>query len=197
MKKVRNVLMFIVFLLYTILVFYIKGCIMLGVLSIIHVLVMLILKISLKQAVKNIMAIGVFILFTIAINVFAMGVRSAILIGIRLTIVCNATFIFTKLVTPYEIAEVVQVLITPLKIFKVNPENVAIIISIAIAFVPILTRELSNILYSLKAKGINTNTVNIIKNVNLIMKPLFVSIIIKVNQIEYALKAKGFREKVE
>lgn len=194
MKKVKNVLIFIVFFIYTVLVFYIKNYMVLGILSLVHILVMLSLKISLKQGLKNILAILLFILFTVIINIFAMGLEDAILIGIRLIIICNATFIFTKLLTPYKIAEVIQILLTPLKVLGVNPENVAIIISIAIAFVPILARELKNVLYALKAKGVNTNALSIIRNVNLIMTPLFVSIIRRANQLEYALKAKGFQE---
>ena len=33
---------------------------------------------------------------------------------------------------------------------------------------------------------------NLIKNSNLIMKPLFIAILKKVNEVEYALKAKAF-----
>ena len=192
MKKVKNIALFITFMIYTIFIFWIRSYIILVSLILVHILLMLILRISLKQAIKNILAISIFILFTVIINVFAMGIEDAILIGVRLVIICNATFIFTKLITPYEIAQVIQTLITPLKIVGINPENVAIIISIAIAFVPILTRELNNILYSLKSKGINTDIMSLIRNINLVMQPLFVSMIKKVGRIEYALKSKGF-----
>lgn len=194
MKKSTNIVIFLAFLIYTITVFWIKNYIALAVLIIAHILIMLALKISLKQAIKNIGAILIFILFTVIINILAMGVEDAILIGIRLIIVCNATFIFTNLITPYKIAEVIETLLRPLKVFGINPENISLIISIAIAFIPILTRELNNIRYSLKSKGIDTRGFSIIKNLNFIMQPLFVSIIRKVSSIEYALKAKGYQE---
>lgn len=190
----KNILVFVTFFIYTILVFYIKNYTIIVIFSIAHVLLMLSLKISLKQAFCNMLVISPFILFTVLINIFAMGINEAVLIGIRLVIICNATFIFTKLLTPYEIANVIKILLSPMKIIGLNPENIAIIISIAIAFVPILARELKNVLYALKAKGINTNMLSIMKNINLIMQPLFVSIIKRANEIEYALKAKGFQE---
>ena len=159
----------------------------------IHIILMILLKINLNQALKNLATISIFIIFTVVINIFAMSFKEAIIIGIRLAIICNATYIFTKILTPYQIAEVIKDLLTPLKLVKVNPENIAIMISIAIAFIPILSRELHNIIYSLKSKGLNTSIINLLKNMNLIMTPLFVSMLRKVNEVEYALKAKGYQ----
>lgn len=192
MKIFRNVLIFIIFLIYTILIFWVNNYFVLGSLAILHIMLMLVLKVSVRQAINNIVAISIFILFTIVINIFAMSFNEAILIGVRLTIVCNATFIFSKIETPYQIAEVIQTLLVPLKIVKVNPENIAIIISIAIAFIPILTKEMRAILYSLKSKGLDTSIIGILKNVNLVLSPLLVSIIRRVSQVEYALKAKAY-----
>lgn len=191
-RKIANAIKFILFLIYTVGVFYIANYWFLVAIVCVNIGGMLLNKISLKGALKNLAGIGIFILFTVVINVFLMGIQDAILVGIRLLIVCNGTYIFTKLLSTLEIAETIQSLLTPLKLLKINTQNIGIIISIAMAFIPILTKELNNITYSLKSKGFNTKMPNLIKNSNLIMKPLFIAILKKVNEVEYALKAKAF-----
>lgn len=191
-KKRTNIIRFILFLIYTVGVFYLSDYRLLLATICVNGIVMLVSKISLKGALKNLAGIGIFVLFTVIINLFLMGIQDAILVGIRLTIVCNGTYIFTKLLSTLEIAETIQSLLTPLNLLKINTQNIAIIISIAIAFIPILTKELNNITYSLKAKGFSTKMTNLIKNSSLILKPLFIAILKKVNEVEHALKAKAF-----
>lgn len=65
---------------------------------------------------------------------------------------------------------------------------------IAIAFIPILRNELNQIRYSLKSKGINSNFFYILKNLNLIFKPFFISLLRRTSQIESSLKAKAYVE---
>lgn len=192
-RKIANSIKFILFLIYTVGVFYITNYWFLVAIVCVNIGGMLLNKISLKGALKNLAGIGIFILFTVVINVFLMGIQDAILVGIRLLIVCNGTYIFTKLLSTLEIAETIQNLLAPLKLLKINTQNIGIIISIAMAFIPILTKELNNITYSLKSKGFNTKMPNLIKNSNLIMKPLFIAILKKVSEVEYALKAKAFQ----
>lgn len=192
-REIANAIKFILFLIYTVGVFYVANHWFLMAIIGVNIGVMMINKISLKGALKNLAGIGIFILFTVGINIFLMSIQEAILIGIRLAIVCNGTYIFTKLLSTLEIAETIQNLLAPLKLLKINTQNIGIIISIAMAFIPILTKELNNITYSLKSKGFNTKMPNLIRNSNLIMKPLFIAILKKVNEVEYTLKAKAFQ----
>lgn len=191
-RKIANVIKFILFLIYTVGIFYVANYWILMAIICVNIGVMILKKINLKSALKNLAGIGVFILFTVVINLFLMGIQDAILVGIRLSIVCNGTYIFTKLLSTLEIAETIQNLLLPLKLLKINTQNIGIIISIAMAFIPILTKELNNITYSLKSKGFNTKVPNLIRNSSLVMKPLFITILKKVNEVEYALKAKAF-----
>ena len=58
----------------------------------IRILTML-LKVSIKEEIGNILGIIVFILFTTAMNVMFVNVKSGIMIGVKLILVCNITFI--------------------------------------------------------------------------------------------------------
>ena len=60
---------------------------------------MAILKINMQKAVKNLIKLSPFILFTAIINILFADLEFAILIGIRLILVCNLSYIFAKTIS--------------------------------------------------------------------------------------------------
>ena len=153
---------------------------------------MIISKINIKKAIKSLIKLMPFILFTVVINLIFVDLEFAILIGVRLILVCNISYVFSKTISYTEFGEVIEKLLFPLKIFKVNPKEIGIIITIALSFMPILKDELLQIKNSLKAKGMNMTNINLIKNANLIFKPFFVSVLQRINEVEMSLRAKGY-----
>lgn len=188
----KNVIKMVIFIIYTILLFCIKDFLVLFYISIFQLVLMFINNISIKQASKNILYLMPFILFTVLINLIAMEKEEALLIGIRLILVCNITYIYGKTTTARKISNAIENLLYPLKLFKVNTRNIGIIISIAITLIPILHQEIENIKYSLIGKGFNMSFLNQITHINYLMKPLFYSILRKVNEMESALLSKGY-----
>lgn len=153
---------------------------------------MIISKININRAIKNLIKLLPFILFTVVINIIFVDLEFAILIGVRLILVCNISYVFSKTISYTEFGEVIEKLLFPLKIFKVNPKEIGIIITIALSFMPILKDELLQIKNSLKAKGMNMTNINLIKNANLIFKPFFISVLQRINEVEMSLRAKGY-----
>ena len=153
---------------------------------------MIISKININKAIKSLIKLMPFILFTVVINIIFVDLKFAILIGVRLILVCNISYVFSKTISYTEFGEVIEKLLFPLKIFKVNPKEIGIIITIALSFMPILKDELLQIKNSLKAKGMNMTNINLIKNANLIFKPFFVSVLQRINEVEMSLRAKGY-----
>ncbi len=123
-----------------------------------------------------------------------MEIMEAIKIGIRLIMVCHATYIFGKTTTAMQMAKAIQNLLYPLKWFGVNINNIGIMISLSITFIPIIKKEIESIRYSLIAKGMDMRFINQIKHINYIMGPLFYSLLRKVSQLEDALKSKSYVE---
>lgn len=188
----KDLIKLLLFIFYTILIFLIEDYRAILVIFSINFILMLIGKINIKDAIKNIINLLPFILFVVLLDIILMSKEMAILIGIRLILVCNITYTFTKKFTPGQLSNSIEKLLTPLKIFKINTKDIGIMVSIAIAFVPILKDEGNKIKYSLKSKGFNTNGINMIKNINLILVPLIVSILKRIEHIENALKSKGY-----
>ncbi len=188
----KDVIKFMLFVLYTILIFFISDYKIITIIFFINILLMIIGKVNLKSAIRSIIRLLPFIAFVVLINLVLMSKEKAILIGIRLILVCNFTYTFTRNFTPQQLSNSIEKILTLLKIFKINTREIGIMISIAVAFVPILKDEGNKIKESLKSKGFNVNGINMIKNINLILVPLIVSILKRVQHIENAFKSKGY-----
>lgn len=193
LKHIINIIKFILFLTYVILIFFIKNNIALIGALVIDIILIAIYKINLKKILNNLIKISVFILITAIINAFVVDINYAILIGIKLILVCIMTYIFSQMLSYMEFATVIEDLVYPLKLIGINPKDLGLLITIAISFIPILREELERIKYVLIVKGFKLNAINVIENMNIIFKPLFVSIMERINEIEYSLKAKGYQ----
>ena len=190
----KNLIKFTLFLIYTVGIFFIKNYIMLGIIAIFNIILMLTIKINIKTAINNLIKLLPFILFTIVINILFADLNFGILIGIRLILVCNLSYIFSKTMTYTEFGDVIEKLMYPFKIFGVNPKEVSLVITIALSFMPIMKNEFEQMKNVLKVKGIKPTNFNLLKNLSLIFKPFFVSVLQRLNEIEMSLKAKGWQE---
>ncbi len=188
----KATLKLIILLTYTIAVFFIENYIVLSIITLLNILLMLLFKVPKLKALKNIYLLSFFILFTAVINFLVENINTAILIAIRLILVCNFTYTFTFILSPMELAKAIETLCFPLRIFGINPKDISLIINIALTFIPILSNELSQIKYALRAKGITLGGINTIKSIKYIMKPLIYGILKRTSELEYALRAKGY-----
>ena len=190
----RNLIKFILFLIYTVGVFFIEDYIMFLLIALFNILLMAIAKINLKNAFNNTIKLLPFILFTIVINTMFADLEFSILIGIRLILIRNLTYIFSKTISYMEFAGVIEKMMYPLKLFGINPEETGLIVIIALSFIPIIKSEFDQIRNVLKVKGIKPTTFNMLKNLGLIFKPFLISVMQRLNEIEMSLKAKGYQE---
>lgn len=190
----KNLIKFILFLIYTVGIFFIKNYIVLGLIAIFNIILMLILKINLKNAINNLIKLLPFVLFTVAINMIFADLEFSILIGVRLILICNLSYIFSKTISYIEFAEVIEKIVYPLKIFSINPKEIGLVVTIALSFVPIMKNEFAQIRNVLKVKGIKPTNFNLLKNLGLVFKPFFISVLQRLNEIEMSLKAKGYQE---
>lgn len=182
----------IVFLAYTTFIFFIKKYSLLGIIFVINTILILTFKINLKKVIIFLIKLLPFIIFTAAINVVVGDINLGILIGLRLILVCNITYIYAERQTAGKLQIAIEKILIPLKVFKINPRDISIMISISIAFIPIIKKEIENLKYSLISKGFQINLKNIITRPNCILMPLIVGIIKKTAEIEQSMMSKGY-----
>lgn len=190
----KSTIKLLILLTYTIAVFFIENYIALSIIAILNIILMILFKVPKLKALKNIYFLSFFIIFTAIINFLVSDINTAILIAVRLILVCNFTYTFKTIFSPMELAKAIEILLFPLKIFGINPKDISLIINIALTFIPILSNEFTQIKYALKSRGIEMSGINKIKSIKYMMKPLLYGIFRRTNEVEYALKSKGYAE---
>ncbi len=129
-----------------------------------------------------------FIVFTFVINCMLDNYINAIFVGLKLLIVCNATVIYSFTTTAVKTARTIELLCSPLKLFKINTEEIFILVCISLSLIPIIKNEFIDIKNSCKAKNMTFN----IKNSKYILSKFFYSLLMRVNEIENSLISKGY-----
>lgn len=184
-----DLIILIAFLIYTSGIFFIKNYfVLLGILCL-NILLMIIFKISLKQALINIYKYSFVIFITFIFNILFGYFENAFLISFRLILVCNVCFIFSQKTGFSRITLALEKLFTPLKIFHINPKDITLMINIAITSIPSFIRNISQTLTAMEAKGLKRYS---LKSLKYTSKILLFSIFKKTNEIELTLKVKNY-----
>lgn len=188
MKNIVNIIKFIIFIAYTISIFMVKNLNILILMFVINCVITILLKINLKSLLHSFIIFAPFIIFTAIINIFFSGLYEALIMGIKITICYHITYIYSKIVTVLEISNVIQTLCYPLKIFKIDTNNIGIMISISICMIPVLKNEMQALINAMKSKGkkLKINTIIIV------IKPILISILQKTREMEKTLISKAY-----
>ena len=124
------------------------------------------------------------------------GLINAVMIIIRFVLIVFMSTILTLTTTPLEIADGIEALLNPLKRFKVPVQEIALILSIALRFVPTLMQETEKIMNAQRARGVDFSAGNLLermKKVVPLLIPLFISSIDRADQLAIAMTARGYR----
>ncbi|AEF83974.1 putative cobalt transport permease, CbiQ family [Treponema primitia ZAS-2] len=186
----KNLLILLLFLGYTFIVFFTSNYYILGAYCLINIFVMILVHVKVKPALRYTAGILPFIIFAAAINFFLEDTNTALLFFIRLLVVCNVTHSFKYILSTTQLANAIETLFYPLKLFRVNPKDISLMICICIAFIPVLSRELEQIKQGLQAKGMEMR----IKNVKYVLKPFLYGVFKRTDEISDALRAKAYME---
>ncbi len=182
----------ILFLSYTTLIFFVKQYYLLGVIFSINIILMFIFRVNFKKGVLFIIKLLPFIIFTAILNIVLGDINLGILIGLRLILVCNITYIYSEIQTIRNLQIAIEKILMPLRIFKINSKDISIIVGISVAFIPIVKKEIENLKCSLISKGFEINFKNVITRSNCILMPLIIGIIKKTAEIEQSIISKGY-----
>ncbi len=184
----KNFLKFIFFILYGIGIFFLEDFRILVFLFGGNCCLIKIWQMDLRNLFKTIKILLPFVVFTGVLNGILGDFRMGGFIMVRLLLAYQVTYVFSKAMTGVELANVIQNLTFPLKIFGVNNEKIGIIVSISLCVLPILKTELQQKREALKAKGLELK----LSNGLIILKPLFISILRRTSEMEKSLIAKGY-----
>lgn len=124
------------------------------------------------------------------------GLRTAVYMAIRLIYLIIGSSLMTFTTTPNELTDGIESLLHPLNKIRVPVHEVAMMMSIALRFIPILLEETDKIMKAQIARGADLESGNIIqraKNMIPILVPLFVSAFRRANDLAMAMEARCYR----
>ncbi|MBO5334851.1 MAG: energy-coupling factor transporter transmembrane protein EcfT [Clostridia bacterium] len=129
------------------------------------------------------------------IEIYRGGLVSAGFLIIRLFLLVMGSSLLTLTTTPVSLTDGIESLLTPLKWIKIPVHDIALIMSIALRFIPILTDETSRIMNAQKARGADFETGGLIKRVRAIVPiliPLLISAFRRADELGDAMDARCY-----
>lgn len=182
------------FIAYSLFVFLIKNVyILLACLSFNILLTAIFKKFSKKYFIAMLKNIP-FILMVFGLNLIFDTLLSSLIVAFKIFIVLNFSYVFGKIFTHTQIANGLSALFYPLKIFKINPDNIAILIVVALNFVTIFENEIKTLNKTLKARNIKLNIKTIFTKTPAIFTMFFARLFRRTNDLELSLKARNFEQ---
>lgn len=175
-------------------------------------IVIIISNVPFKYMIKGMKSIMFIMLITVVINLFATmgeplvtfwkftitkeGIIQSVYLALRLSMLIIGSSIMTLTTTPTNLTDGLERGLSFLKIFRVPVHEVAMMMSIALRFIPILLEETDKIMKAQLARGADFESGNIFKRIKAyvpILVPLFVSAFRRANDLAMAMEARCYR----
>ncbi len=169
-------------------------------------------KVPFRYMVKGMKAIVFLLLVTVVFNLFLTpgetlvsfwkfritkeGVRQAVFMALRLMLLIIGSSLMTLTTTPNNLTDGLEKLLKPLKAIRVPVHEIAMMMSIALRFIPILLDETDKIMKAQLARGADFESGNLIKKAKSmvpILVPLFISAFRRANDLAMAMEARCYR----
>lgn len=123
------------------------------------------------------------------------GLINAFYVVVRFVLIVLMSTILTITTPPTAIASAVESLLKPLKVVKVPVAELALMLSIALRFVPLLMGETDKIMKAQKSRGMSLSTGSLIKRAKAVVPllvPLFVGALQRALDLANAMEVRGF-----
>lgn len=183
-----------------------------GIIGAVLIVTLLISKVSFKMILKSMRAMLFMMVFLLIINTFVVktgalwinfgfikiyegAILQTLYIFIRLVIMISITTILTVSTKPMDLTMAIEDLLTPLKVIKVPAHEIAMIISIALRFIPTLIDEANRIMKAQASRGVDFDEGSLKEKISSILAliiPLFASSFQRAEELADAMEARGY-----
>lgn len=168
-------------------------------------------RVPFKFIVKGLKTIIILLMITVVFNLFLTGgtpavhfwkltitwegIETAAFMAIRLVFLIMGSSVMTLTTTPNQLTDGMEKGLRPLSKLHVPVHEVAMMMSIALRFIPILLEETDKIMKAQIARGADFEHGNLIqkaKNLVPLLVPLFISAFRRANDLAMAMEARGY-----
>lgn len=129
------------------------------------------------------------------IHITREGLRNAVLMTIRMIYLIMGSSVMTLTTTPNQLTDGLEKALKPLQKINVPVHEIAMMMSIALRFIPILIEETDKIMKAQMARGADFESGNLIhkvKNMVPLLVPLFVSAFRRADDLAMAMEARCY-----
>lgn len=211
-------------ILYIVAIFCAKNVFSFALLTAAAVLLVLISRIPLMTVLRGLKPVFFILLFTMAINLFLtstaeeaplfawnipvfswtwriaiyrIGILRAVFTALRVVLLLAVSSVFlTYTTSPITLTDALEDLMGPLKVIRVPVHDVAMIITIALRFIPTLIEETDKIMNAQKARGADFATGSLVRRAKAlvpVLVPLFVSSFKRADDLAIAMECRCYR----
>lgn len=169
-------------------------------------------RVGLKALVRGLKPVLFIIIFTGILNLFFTpgdryllewgilkisdtGLRNAVFMVVRIMLLIMGTFLMTYTTSPISLTDGLEQLLGGLKRFHVPVHELAMMMSIALRFIPTLIEETDKIMSAQKARGADFESGNIFKRAKAlvpILVPLFISAFRRADELATAMECRCY-----
>ena len=124
------------------------------------------------------------------------GIDLAVFIGIRLILLVLGTSLLTYTTSPIELTDGIESLLRPFRKIGVPSHEIAMMMTIALRFIPTLIEETDKIMKAQMARGADFESGNIVKrakNLVPLLVPLFINSFRRAEELATAMEARCYR----
>lgn len=199
-------------IVYIVAVFVSKNFYALGACAVVFAVIALCSGVPFKSLLRSVKAIIFLLAFTALLNLFFYqgetvlfelgfikiykeAVYFTIFLAVRLFLLVLASSILTLTTTPVALTDGIESLLTPLKWIRFPVHELALIMSIALRFIPILTDETGRIMNAQKARGADFESGKLVKRIKAIIPiliPLLISAFRRADELGDAMDARCY-----
>ena len=205
----------IVSILFIVAIFSAKGILGLSLLVLTAAIIVLMSGISFKVILKSLKPIVFVLLFTVILNIFLTkstaeeplfefyfisvyrdGIWRAVYMALRVIIlIVGSSVLISYTTSPIMLTDAIESLLRPLKKIKVPVHEFAMMMSIALRFIPTLIEETEKIMNAQKARGADFSNGSIVKRAKALIPvliPLFVSSFKRAEDLAMAMECRCY-----
>ncbi len=193
-------------------VFLCKSFFSLGLMLLATAAAVLLSTVPVKMIFKSLKPIAVILVFTAILNLFyakggavyfkwrfieltEKGVNTAIFMAVRIVILVVISSLLTYTTTPTSLTDAMEQLLSPLRIFKIKVHTLAMMMTLALRFIPTLIEEIERIMNAQKARGAELETGNLAARAKALVPifvPLMVSSFRRAYELAFAMTCRGY-----
>lgn len=199
-------------ILFVVAIFFIKSYFGFMLTAVLLLFIILLARLPIASVLKSVRGILFIVFFTAILNLFLIkdgevlvhweiftitknGVHTTIKMVLRLVLLISGASLLSLTTTPVALADGLESLMSPLKVLRFPVRDIAMIMSIALRFIPTLFEETNKIISAQKARGASFDTGGLLARAKAMLPvliPLFVNSFRRADELAFAMDARCY-----